>query len=94
MSVLRELYRGEIRPDEENQLATEELTQARSAYLRRRDKLLKRLDASVREDVEALLEERMEVASFEMEDAYVRGMRMGAQLMSELLTKKDRPHLA
>ena len=30
----------------------------------------------------------MEVASFEMEDAYVRGMRMGAQLMGELLTKK------
>lgn len=88
MCLLREFYRGEIRPDEENHPAGEELAEARSAYLRHRDKLLGKIDAPMREEIEALLEERMEVASFEMEDAYVRGMRMGAQLMGELLAKK------
>lgn len=88
MGILHELYRGEIRPDEENHPAGEELAEARNTYLRHREKLLKRIDAPVREDIEALLEERMEVASLEMEDAYVRGMRMGAQLMGELMVKK------
>lgn len=93
MDILQALYRGEIRPDEEKHAAGEELAEARDTYLRHRDKLLKKIDAPMREEIEALLEERMEVASFEMEDAYVRGMRMGAQLMGELLAKKERPNL-
>ena len=94
MCLLQELYRGEIRPDEQNHPAGVELAEARNTYIRHREKLLGKIDAPMREDIEALLEERMEVAALEMEDAYVRGMRMGAQLMGELLAKKDRPYLA
>ena len=94
MYLLQALYRGEIRPDEENRPAFEELAAARDAYIRHREKLLRKMEASVHEEIEALLEEHMEIASFEMEDAYVRGMRMGAQLMVELLARKEPAGLA
>ena len=90
---LQEFYRSEIRPDEENRPATGELMEARNAFVRHREKQLGKLDARMREEMSALLEERMEVAALEMEDAYIRGMRMGAQLTMEMLIHEDRPSL-
>ncbi len=88
MMKLQEFYRSEIRPDEENCPVSEELIEARNTYIRHREKRLSKMDASLREEIDALLEERMEVAALEMEDAYIRGMRMGAQLTMELFEKK------
>ena len=84
----QEFYRSEIRPDEENAPVIEELIEARETFVRHREKRLNHMDAALRKEIEALLEERMEVAALEMEDAYIRGMRMGAQLTMELLQKK------
>ena len=84
-TILNMLYRSEVRPDEEDKPMMEELTCARRDYARRRDKLLAALDAPLREKMEALLEEREEVAALEMEDAYVRGTRMGAKMAVALL---------
>lgn len=84
-NVLNMLYRGEIRPDEENRPMLEELTESRRDFARHRDQLLEKLDETTRKNVETLLEERMDVACCEMEDAYVRGMRMGARMALELL---------
>lgn len=84
-NVLNMLYRSEIRPDEADQPMMEELPAARRDYMRRRDKLLASLDAPLKEKVEALLEEREEVAALEKEDAYVRGTRMGARMAAALL---------
>ena len=83
--ILNMLYRSEIRPDEADQPMMEELPAARRDYMRRRDKLLASLDATLKEKVEALLEEREEVAALEKEDAYVRGTRMGARMAAALL---------
>lgn len=83
--ILNRLYRSEIRPDEEDKPMMEELTCARRDYARRRDKLLAALDTPLREKMEALLEEREEVAALEKEDAYVRGTRMGAKMAVALL---------
>ena len=88
MMKLQEFYRGEIRPDEEKHPVTEELIEARNAFVRHREKQLGKLDDGMREEMSALLEEGMEVAALEMEDAYIRGMRMGAQLTMELFEKK------
>ena len=87
-NVLNMLYRGEIRPEEENCPMIEELTGARRAFALRRDQLLERLEEPLRGEIEDLLEERMDVATYEMEDAYVRGMRMGARMAMELLNMK------
>ena len=95
MSVLNELYRSEIHPDEENHPMLDELTAARKRFACQREAMLAELNEPVREHVQRLLDERMEVASLEMEDAYVRGMRMGARLTAALLMdKKDLPDLA
>jgi len=95
VSVLNELYRSEIHPDEENHPMLDELTAARKRFACQREAMLAELNEPVREHVQRLLDERMEVASLEMEDAYVRGMRMGARLTAALLMdKKDLPDLA
>jgi len=94
VSVLNELYRSEIHPDEENHPMLDELTAARKRFACQREAMLAELSAPVRERVQSLLDERMEVAALEMEDAYVRGMRMGARMAMALLSdKKDLPNL-
>ena len=85
--ILNMLYRSEIRPDEADQPMMEELPAACRDYMRRRDKLFASLDAPLKEKVEALLEEREEVAALEKEDAYVRGTRMGARMAAALLSE-------
>ena len=94
MRVLYELYRSEIHPDEENHPMLDELTAARKRFACQREAMLAELSAPVRERVQRLLDERMEAAALEMEDAYVRGMRMGARMAMALLSdKKDLPNL-
>ena len=79
------LYRGEIQPDEKERPMLSELDEAKQNFTRHRDMLLAGLDAPLREKLERLFEEREEVATFEKEDAYVRGTRMGAKMAVELL---------
>ena len=83
--VLHMFSRREIRPDEEKKPMMEELPLARRDYEKRRDRLLSSLDAPLRKKMQALLEEREEVAALEKEDAYVRGTRMGARMAAALL---------
>ena len=86
-SILNQLYRSEIRPDEEDKPMMEELVQARRDFVRKRENLYTELEEPMRNRIQALLEERMELAALEMEDAYVRGMRMGAKMALALMER-------
>ena len=86
--ILQMLYRSEIRPDEEDKPIVEELLAARRDFTRRRDRLLAKIDAPLREQIRTLMEEREEVAALEKEDAYVRGTRMGARMAAALLKEE------
>ena len=86
-SILNQLYRSEIRPDEEDKPLLEELIEARRAFVNRREALLAEMEEPMRGRVRTLLEERLEVAALEMEDAYVRGMRMGAKMAMALMDR-------
>ncbi|MBR5302150.1 MAG: hypothetical protein IKU38_04885 [Clostridia bacterium] len=86
--ILHMLYRSEIRPDEEDKPIVEELPAARQDFERRRDRLLAKIDAPLRNQIQALMEEREEVAALEKEDAYVRGTRMGARMAAALLQEE------
>ena len=86
--ILQMLYRSEIRPDEEDKPIVEELPAARRDFARRRDKLLAKIDAPLRDQIQILMEEREEVAALEKEDAYVRGTRMGARMAAALLKEE------
>lgn len=85
MYVLNELYRSEIRPDEENSPMIRELKEARNEFVSFRETVFAQLDDVCREGVQDVLERRTELAALEMEDAYVRGMRMGARMTAALL---------
>ena len=87
--ILNMLYRGEIHPEENYRPILPELIEARKEYAGHRDALYEELDEPIKEKVEALLEERTFVTSYEIEDAYVQGMRLGAKIAAALLKNKD-----
>ena len=90
MSVLNQLYNGEIHPEEDYKPVLPELLAARREFLAYRDRLLSELEEPVRKKVLSLLEERTFLSSYEMEDAYVQGMKMGARMAVSLLGEEKK----
>ena len=86
--VLNKLYRGEIHPEETYRPEMPELIEMRRKFVERREALLSELDDKTRKKVQELLEERTFVSSYEIEDAYVQGMKMGAKMIAALLKEE------
>jgi len=84
-SILNQLYRGELHPEEDYRPVMPELMEERKKYAVHRDAVLAQLDEQTREKVRELLDKRTFVSSYEVEDAYVQGMQMGAKLTAALL---------
>lgn len=84
-SVLNQLYRGEIHPEESYRPVMPGLLKMRKAFVEHQEALLSELDDQTRNKVRELLEERTLVSSYEIEDAYVQGMRLGAKMAAALL---------
>ena len=85
--ILQELYHGMIHPEEEYQSA-EEIRQERSRVDRRQQVLMEqmcRISPQICGEIEELFEAENAVDAMEMENAYIRGMRMGARLALSLL---------
>ena len=89
-SILNQLYRGEIHPEETYRPVLPELIEVRKEFISHRDALLAELDEKTREKVQALFEERTFVSSYEIEDAYVQGMRLGARMTVALLGEEKK----
>lgn len=83
--ILNKLYRGEIHPEETYRPEMPELIEMRRKFVERREALLAQLDDEIRQKVQELLEERTFVSSYEIEDAYVQGMKLGARITAALL---------
>jgi len=84
-NILNKLYRGEIHPEETYRPSIPELMKMRREFVEHREALLSELDDKTRNKVQELLEERTFVSSYEIEDAYVQGMRLGAKMAAALL---------
>ena len=54
----------------------------------KQEAVMKRLDAEGRRELEDLLDELGMLEAMQMEEVYTQGMRMGAQLVAELLDKR------
>ena len=87
--ILNMLYRGEIHPEETYQPMMPELMEVRDAFIAHRDALLAELDEDICVKVQELFEERTFVSSYEIEDAYVQGMKMGARMTVALLKNQN-----
>lgn len=86
-NILHELYHGAIHPEEEYQ-PTEEIRQKRQALDARWRMLLEgieKTDPEWKREIHTLLEAENCADALEMEEAYVRGMHMGARLASALM---------
>ena len=83
--ILNLLYRGELHPEEDYCPMTPELIEARKEFMEYRNAMFAEFDEQTREKVQDLLDKRTFVSAYEMEDAYVQGMRMGAKMLSALL---------
>ena len=86
--ILNLLYRGELHPEEDYHPMMPELMEVRNTFVAHREELLARLDEKTRKEVQELFEERTFVSSYEIEDAYVQGMRMGAKMLAALLKEE------
>jgi len=83
--ILNQLYRGEIHPEETYRPMMPELMKMRREFIEHRETLLSELDDKIKNRVRELLEERTLVSSYEIEDAYVQGMRLGAKMAAALM---------
>ena len=87
-NILNKLYRGEIQPVETYRPEMPELIEMRRGFVERCEALLSELNDETRKKVQELLEERTFVSSYEIEDAYVQGMKMGAKMIAALLKEE------
>ena len=84
-STLRRLYLGELCPEAEHTPERERFSQEYAQIEARCGALLACLDAQTAQALADCEEARQELAAQEIADAYLRGMRMGAELVLELL---------
>ena len=90
--ILNKLYRGMIHPEEEYQ-PTEEIRRQRQAIDAHQRNLLesaKEMDPELSERMKEVFEAENSTDALEIEDVYIQGMRMGAQLAMALLNDHRR----
>ena len=84
--LLNMLYHGNIRPEEDYQPSSKEMLARRRRYAENRERLFAEIeDEALKKKLMNLMDERNELFADEMEDCYVQGMRMGAQMVMALL---------
>ena len=87
--ILRKLYRGNIHPGEQSQPLMWERSRKEEAFLERYQTLLDQLETPLQKECRTLIEEANSISAYDCEQAYIEGMRMGAQLAAELLMSKE-----
>lgn len=86
--ILEALYHGMIHPEETYHPMTEEHRKRRKEMNEKQEAVMKRLDAEGQRELEDLLDELGILEAMQMEEIYTQGMRMGAQLVAELLDRR------
>lgn len=88
-SILSAFYNNTLSLSISAYNGSDEYRQAQEKVLRLHDALCSRLDKEQWRCLDALLDAEGELSSCAVEDAYIRGMRMGAQLTAALLGMND-----
>lgn len=83
-SILRQLYRGDLDPDEPYEMRMRELTACRAMDTRFSAAFMEKLPESLKDDFITLLDNHLELLPLEMEQNFINGFRLGARLMLEL----------
>ena len=83
--LLEQFYDGELSPMDAAWPALDSYRKMKKCMEKKQDEYQKKMTDSERRDFERFMEDYTFFQSFEIEDAYIQGMRMGAQLILELL---------
>lgn len=83
--ILEKLYKGKIYPGEKSVPITRERYRMEAVFADRCQSLMEKLDESKKDEYMDILEEANAISAYDCEQAYIAGMRMGAQLMAEML---------
>ena len=92
MDVLNMLYEGKLHPQEADAVSSPQLREAERRFEYTKKQIFSQMDEATRAAAQELLEERSVLAAAETQDAYIRGMRMGAQLTAALLGHEKTSH--
>ena len=92
MDILNMLYEGRLYPQETGTASSPQLREAERRFEYTKKQILSQMDESARAAALELLEERSALAAAETQDAYIRGMRTGAQLTAALLEHEKTSH--
>ena len=83
--MLKRLYQGELRPEEQYRPRLKENCEKRKQLREREQALMKKLDENSQREILQFLDESNLIGYMEMEDVYIQGMQVGARLAMELL---------
>ena len=89
MSILEELWRGEITPNERTIKPESEYHKLNRAASAEEKRLIESISADGREIYESLCKKRSELAGMSELDTFIVGFRMGARVMLEVLGEYD-----
>ena len=88
MSILEEIYYGNIRPTDEPQ--SEEVKRALSEVVKMEEALGENLtDKGQKEKISELSERYSKLITLTERDGFLQGFRFGAKLMAELMAEND-----
>ena len=90
-SILEELWRGNVNPQEDSRNNTPEMKKLMEYMARHHDNLLKVLTEEQRDIFERLDDCWSEYASLAEETIFVYAFRLGAQMMLDILRKENEP---
>lgn len=87
-SILKELYFGNIRPQENSRLYEREYLRLKDRAGRAYEELgkqIRKYQSELEQQLELFLEQQLELSSYENEAAFIEGFRLGARIMMEVL---------
>ena len=89
MSILEELYNGNIAPIERSMKKGSEYYKLCKAVSEKEDKLFEELSCEKKAIYESIAESKLVVESISEEEIFIDGFRLGAQIMLEIINKPD-----
>ncbi len=90
MSILKDLYYGNINPSERYIKRGSEYQKLSRLLSENEDKLLASLDEDGKRLYESILEGRYQQEDIAETETFVEGFRLGAQIMLEILTEPEK----
>ena len=84
-NILAALYNGEIHPSEDYVPKTKEYKKLDEEFIHASDAFSDKLDKDSAEEYERLIDMHADLLFMQEAESYIRGMRLGAKLVMELL---------